>query len=271
MKHFIFALCAALLLFSCQKDESRDTSFSAVYGSWEKVEEKYLITTNQDYNFLDLYDSQWTGTLTINGYEVDFGDLRFYFSNTGSTRLASNVISFTFGVQNIQINYNNKVYLLTKPFTFDKATGQFIVSNRQAADLTGGEQISINLNIQAQTRLLQRGVEYKISTVGYSDMPYTQLNFTEKGDLNGTLLWQGDIACDLTGEWYVKSNILIMKYKANFASLDGEQREFTLPVAKGDSLIFTKSDNNIVYNESNMNIPRSAIQNLKLRTAFIKE
>lgn len=271
MKHFIFALCAALLLFSCQKDEPRDTSFSAVYGSWSKVEEKYLITTNQDYHFLDLYDSQWTGTLMINGNEVDFGDLRFYLSSTGSSRLASNVISFTFNVLNIQIKYNNKFYILTKPFTFDKATGQFIVNNRQASDLTGGEQISVNLNIQAQNRLLQRGVEYKISTAGVSDMPYTQLSFTDNGDLNGSLLWQGDIACVLKGEWYVKSNVLVMKYKANFAYIDGEQREFILPMAKGDSLIFTKSDSSIEYNESNMKIPRSVIDKLNFKTAFIKE
>jgi hypothetical protein len=102
-------------------------------------------------------------------------------------------------------------------------------------------------------------------------MPYTQLIFTDKGDLNGSLLWQGNVACVLTGDWFVKSNILVMKYKADFACPDGERREFLLPEAKGDSLIFTKSDNTIVYNESNMNIPRSAIENLKLRTAFIKE
>lgn len=259
------------MLFSCQKEESGDTSYSAVYGSWKKVEEKYLITTNQDYNFLDLYDSQWTGTLMINGDEVDFGDLRFYLSNTGSSHLSSNVISFTFDVLNIQIKYNNKFYILTKPFTFDKTTGQFIVNNRQASDLTGGGQISVNLNIQAQNRLLQRGVEYKISTAGISDMPYTQLSFADNGDLNGSLLWQGDIACVLKGDWYVKSNVLIMKYKADFAYPDGDKREFLLPEAKGDSLLFTKSDNSIEYNESNMNIPRSAIEKLKLRTAFIKE
>lgn len=271
MKHFIFALCAALLLFSCQKEESGDTSFSAVYGSWNKVEEKYLITPNQDYNFLDLYDSPWTGTLTINGNRVNFGDLRYQICNTGSTRLASNVISFTYNVVSIQINYNNKLYLLSKPFTFDMATGQFIVNNRQASDLTGGEQITINLNFKAQNRLLERGVEYKLSTAGTSDMPYTQLSFTDKGDLNGSLLWQGNVACVLTGDWFVKSNILVMKYKADFACPDGERREFLLPEAKGDSLLFIKSDNSIEYNESNMNIPRSAIENLKLRTAFIKE
>jgi len=271
MKHFIFALCTALLLFSCEKEESGDTSFSAVYGSWKKVEDKYLITPNQNFNFLDLYDSPWTGTLTINGNRVNFGDLRYQISNTGSTRLASNVISFTYNVVSIQINYNNKLYLLSKPFTFDKTTGQFIVNNRQASDLTGGEQITINLNFQAQNRLLERGVEYKISTAGVSDMPYTQLIFTDKGDLNGSLLWQGNVACILTGDWFVKSNILVMKYKADFACPDGERREFLLPEAKGDSLIFTKSDNTLVYNESNMNIPRSAIENLKLRTAFIKE
>lgn len=271
MKRFIFAIFAALVVFSCEKDEPRDTSYSQVYGSWKKVGEEYLITTNQDYRFLDLYDSQWTGNLMINGSEVDFGNLRYYSSNTGSARLASNVISFTYNILNIQISYNNKFYLLTKPFTFDKATGQFIVENRQAIELTSGDQITVNLNIQAQTRLLEKGVEYKLSTAGTSDMPYTQLSFTDNGDLNGSLLWQGDIACVLKGEWYVKSNILVMKYKADFACPDGERREFILPEAKGDSLIFIKSDNSIEYNESNMNIPRSAVEILKLKTSFIKE
>lgn len=271
MKYFLFTFCAALMLFSCQKDEPRDTSFSAVYGSWKKVEEKYLITTNQDYRFLDLYDSPWTGMITINGDELDFEDLMFYGNNTGNTRLASNVISFTFSVMNVQIRYNNKLYILTRMFTFDKATGQFIVENQPVTELSTGDQIIINLNIWAQTRLLQRGVEYKVSTAGSSDMPYTQLSFTDKGDLNGSMLWQGDVASLLTGEWYVKPNILVMKYKADFACPDGEQREFILPVAKGDSLIFTKSDSSIEYNESNMKIPRSVIEKLNFKTAFIKE
>jgi hypothetical protein len=271
MKYFLFTFCAALMLFSCQKDEPRDTSFSAVYGSWKKVEEKYLITTNQDYSFLDLYDTPWTGMMTVNGDEVDFDDLMFYGNNTGNVRLASNVVSFTFSVLNIQIRYNNKLYILTKLFTFDKSTGQFIVDNQPVTELSSGDQIIVNLNIHAQNRLLERGVEYKISTAGTSDMPYTQLSFTDKGDLSGTILWQGDVASALQGEWYVKPNILVMKYKANFACPDGEQKEFLLPEAKGDSLLFIKSDNSIEYNESNMKIPRSVIEKLYFKTAFIKE
>ena len=77
MKRFIFAIFAALVVFSCEKDEPRDTSYSQVYGSWKKVGEEYLITKNQDYSFLDLYDYQWTGNLMINGREVDFGNMRY--------------------------------------------------------------------------------------------------------------------------------------------------------------------------------------------------
>ncbi len=271
MKYFLLAVFTALVLFSCEKDEQRDTSYSQVYGSWKKVNEKYLITPNQDCQFLDLYDSQWTGTLIINSNEVDFGDLRYYSTNSGSARLASNVISFTYNVLNIQISYNNKFYLLTKPFTFDKATGQFIVNNRQATELTSGNQITVNLNLQAQTRLLQKGIEYEISTADISDMPYTNLTFSENGDLGGSLLWQGDIACTLEGEWYIKSKALVLRYKADFACPDGEKKEFELPETKGDSLIFTRSDSSIEYNESNTNIPKSAIEKLKFKTAFIKE
>ncbi|MCK9627159.1 MAG: hypothetical protein M0R37_01040 [Bacteroidales bacterium] len=271
MKHFLLAVFTALVLFSCKKDTPRDTSYSQVYGSWKKVEEKYLITPNQDCQFLDLYDSQWTGTLTINGNEIDFGYLRYFTTNTGDISLASDVISFTYYVLNIQIRFDNKFYLLTKPFTFDKASGHFIVNSAQAREVISGDQITVSLDLRAQTRMLQKNVEYEISPAGVSDMPYTNLTFSENGTLNGSLLWKGDIACTLKGEWYVKSNALVLKYKADFASIDGEKRELVLPEAKGDSLIFTRIDSSIEYDESSINIPKSAIEKLKFKTAFVKE
>jgi len=90
------------------------------------------------------------------------------------------------------------------------------------------------------------------------------------GDLKGAMIYQGDILCRMNGDWYMQSDKLHIKYKAEYVCPGGDRAVYPIPEISNDTLKFIKTGE-IPYYEYSTLIPERLIQNLKYETVFIKE
>jgi hypothetical protein len=254
----------ALLLFvfvSCGKD---DESTIGLTGNWQSSEHYFLIKTNEEFDFVDLFGKPWIGTLKINGVDVETGNLNYLIDNAlGDHHLYSDKIQFTLYNDMFVVYYLNEIYQFNDNYTIDLKKGSFVANGTA---INSSKQIAVDINLSAQHITMAKDVTYAITDgLYYLSQPFYKLSFQEDGTLGGTMM-DIDVLFNFTGTWSKKSNQLNLGLMLNDRTIN---YDYAFQVIEADTLTLTKEieySNQAVY----ASIPLSKINKLQYESVFVR-
>jgi len=269
MKIYILLLIGVLAIASCSKTED----YSLLKGDWTETNHGFLITLSEDFNFLEIYSKPWLGEIKINGVNIE-GDVEYFGKGTpiwgsnavvllNSNSIRGYYVEFVLKSNSIRVNYEGEEYIFDNSYLIDLEKGKFVANGIAKSD---SNQISIDMNLYAQSTLLKKDVEYGIYDFNsfYWKCHIAQISFQKNKSMQGVGVWQ-DMRIPFWGDWCIRSKNLILKHTST-------------PYEEVYSYRLTDNDNLILYEdvayddyEIFSSIPKMIIKDLECQYVFARD
>ena len=147
MKVKLLLISALLMIFlsGCDKE---DGPSSSSLSTWKPSEQSTFATSAGDYGKVDIFSAPWVGTVSLNGFPVDFGEMKFLADNVLFIRkIYSDKISFELYANSVVIAFNGKTFVLENSFTVDLIKGTFIAKGVAWSE---SESIIVDVSLKVQ-------------------------------------------------------------------------------------------------------------------------
>jgi hypothetical protein len=130
-------------------------------GKWKRLENNFVITLNQDFDFVDIYSKTWKGVIKIDNVSIETENLNWYIENAlGEKGLYSSNIQLTFYPNSLIIYYLSEKYILNDTYLVDLNKGLVIA---KGIAYSSQKQINIDINLKAQVTTMKKGIESLLS------------------------------------------------------------------------------------------------------------
>jgi len=255
MKTYIFLLIGVLALGSCSKTDD----FSLLKGEWTETNTSFLITLNEEFNFVEIYTKPWKGEIKINNVNIEIGDFYHYVRYP---TISGNNVRFHFENNSLWIYYEGEYYIFDNTYIIDMEKGKFI-ANGIAKSINN--QISIEVNLYAQSTYIHRDIEYEVNNnFEVNRYPYFDpISFQNNKSMQGTST--SDPRVPFWGTWRIDSNKLILNYTST-----PHEEVYSYSLTNDDTLILYED---IDYNVHGIYsyIPKTIIKDIKYQHVLSRE
>jgi hypothetical protein len=258
LRNSILILIIFLTLSSCSSEID-----DLVVGEWKNSKNLFLITLNQDFDYVDAFSKPWKGSVIIDNESIKTDSLKLIIDNSfGGICIYSDSIGFSFYNNELGINYKNVFYTFQGSFTLNLTDGKFIADGIAVKD---DKQLDIKVSIDAQHTYMKKDIQYEIKDgSSFLKYPLQELSFKDNGKLNCVMM-DIDILNSYAGKWQIKSG------KLNLNIDDAGLNEYyKYQISGGNTLDLIKD---LEYNasENYSSIPETSISKLQYKTSFIKQ